>query len=273
MPMTLILLWILFLLITSPQLVAQEVVSAAQIWFTVLVPTMYPSFVVIDMIENMPFIQRLSNWMFPVFKWLFHIHSPKSAFIILMSLLCGAPASTKLIQNSTSQQLISKTESENLICAFSTLSMPYTLMICQRNQLSIVLYYLLFGMLAAIWMWLFNKKEEKTKTPVLVTSSYLNCFLNSIQKNIQILVNILGILVIFKVLLKLIFQNEILFFPYFEILGGLSQTNHKLVVLTALGFLGFSVHLQIYSILEEFNYRKFLFSRIYFCLLGLLVFL
>lgn len=270
--MTIVLIIILVLLMTSPNIVAYEVMNATILWFTVLVPTMFPSFVTIDLIENMPLVKKISIWIYPVFKKIFKINSPKSAFIILLSLLCGAPASTKMIQNSLENNQISEKEAQNLICAFSTLSMPYTLMICRTNHISALLYYLLFLILAILWMQLTNKKEDITYHDSSLKTDYLKCFLNSIHKNTLILVNILGILILFKVLMGLLFKNEPIFYPYFEILGGLSKTNHKLIVLTSLGFLGFSVHLQIYSIFENLKYRKFLLSRIYFSLLGLLIF-
>lgn len=271
--MTILILFILYLLITSPNLVANEVVAASHLWFTILLPTMYPSFVFIDLLEQMPLVHKFSRFLFPVFKVLFKINSPKSAFIILISLLCGAPASTKIIYHSYATNQISKLEYENLICTFSTLSLPYTILISNQVHFSIGLYYLFYIVLASIYMHLFNKKEDISSIKTSSSSfSFLNFFFESIQKNTRILFNILGILIIFKVLISLLFKNEFIFYPYFEILGGLSITNHKLITLTALGFLGFSLHLQILSILDTLNYPKFLASRIYFCLLGVLAF-
>ncbi len=271
--MTFILLLILYLLMSNPKIISSEIVAATDLWWQVLVPTMYPSFVVIDMLGQMPLIDRFSRLIFPVFKGLFKINSTKSAFIILVSLICGAPASTKLIQTAYENQEISEKEQENLICAFSSLSMPYLIFILSRHQISILLFYLLYVLLAILWMQLFNKKETPLQSKEINEQQYLKIFLKSIKNNTQILIQILGILIIFRVLISLIFKNEPVFYPYFEILGGLNHCNHPLILLSSLGFLGFSLHLQILSITDHLKYSKFLLSRIYFSLLGILAFL
>lgn len=268
--MTIILLFVLYLLITNPTVVSKEVVNACQIWFSVLLPIMYPSFVVIDFIQHMPLISKISKILYKPFKYIFHIHNEKSAFLILFSLLCGSPASTKLFQASYERNEITKKECNNLICAFSTLSLPYTLMLCQKFSIIVPLYYVSFLVLAAIWMHLFNKKEPSKEVSSIEPISYLKFFFSSIQKNIQIVLQILGILIIFRVLIKIIFKNSLVFYPFLEILGGLQGTTHPLIATMAMGFLGISEHLQILSIAEDVPYTKLLFTRIYFSSLGIL---
>lgn len=271
--MTIILLLVLYLLIANPSIVAHEVISACQMWLTVLLPIMYPSFVVIDFIEHMPLVTKISKLLYIPFKYLFHIHNEKSAFLILFSLLCGSPASTKLFQSSYEKNEITKKEYHNLICAFSTLSLPYTLMLCTKFSILVPLYYAVILILAAIWMHLFNKKDSVKQIATIEPISYLKFFFSSIQKNIQIVLQILGILIIFRVLIKVIFRNEPVFYPFFEILGGLQVTTSPLIATMSMGFLGISEHLQILSIAEDLPYSKLLFARIYFSLVGVLSFL
>ena len=262
--MTIILLFVLYLLITNPNLVAEEIVNACQMWFSVLLPIMYPSFVVIDFIEHMPLVTKLSKILYKPFKYIFHIHNEKSAFLILFSLLCGSPASTKLFQASYERNEITKKECNNLICAFSTLSLPYTLMLCNKFSILVPLYYVAFLFLAAVWMHLFNKKESSKQISEFEPIAYLKFFFSSIQKNIQIVLQILGILIIFRVLIKVIFRNNLIFYPFLEILGGLQSTTHPLIAVMAMGFLGISEHLQILSIAEDVPYSKLFFTRVYF---------
>lgn len=268
--MTIFLLFILYLLITNPTVVAQEVYQASILWFTVLLPTMYPSFVILDLIYYMPLIHKISLKLVKPFALLFNIHSSKGVFLILLSLLCGAPASTKLISTAYEQEEISKSEYENLICAFSTLSLPYTCLILKKLNFSILLYYSFFLLLSILWMKCFQKRKKITIQNTTFSKDYITLFFSSIKKNTDILFNILGILIIFRVLIRLIFPENFLLYPYLEILGGLNTTNTSWIILSALGFLGLSVHLQILSISKKFNYLKFLGSRILFSLLGLL---
>ena len=269
--MTIILLFVLYLLMTNPNVVSREVVNASYLWFSVLVPTMYPSFVILDMIAYMPLTNKICTLLYKPFRLIFHIQYKKSTFLILISLLCGAPASTKLIRSSYENHEISKKEYQNLICGFSTLSFPYTLMICSRLQISIVAYYFFLILLSILWMQVWNKKEKDiVEASSSYQKNYLEAFFNSVKKNIDILIHILGILVIFRVLITVLFKGDIIFYPFLEILGGLEITKNPCIALMAMGFLGISIHLQILYILEQFPYSKFLFSRILFSSLGLL---
>ncbi|MDE6655947.1 MAG: hypothetical protein K2J85_03045 [Anaeroplasmataceae bacterium] len=266
--MTIILLLILYLLITNPSTVSKEVYDACQMWFTVLLPIMYPSYVIMDFIEHMPLINKVSKLLFKPFKFIFHIHNEKSAFLILFSLLCGSPASTKLFKASYERNEITKREYQNLICAFSTLSLPYTLLLCKQFAILVPIYYAFFLILASIWMHIFNKKEKIDSNSTFEPISYLKFFFSSIQKNIQIVLQVLGILIIFRVLIKILLQGDPIFYPFLEILGGMQMTTNPIIAGMAMGFLGISEHLQILSIAEEMPYPKLLFARMYFMLLG-----
>ncbi|MDE5715688.1 MAG: hypothetical protein K2I42_06095, partial [Anaeroplasmataceae bacterium] len=83
----------------------------------------------------------------------------------------------------------------------------------------------------------------------------------------------LGILVIFRVLIKILFPSNFALSPYFEILGGLNTITQPWIAASALGFLGISIHFQILYIHKEISYFKFLSSRIFFLLVGIVVFL
>lgn len=271
--MTILLLFILYLLIVNPNIVATQVVEASRMWFFVLLPIMYPSFVVIDLIEHMPFVSKISKLLYRPFHFIFHIHHEKSAFLILFAILCGSPASTKIFKASYERKEISKTEYQNLVFAFSTLSMPYTLMLLKQFQIVVLLYYGAFLFLASLWMHFKNKKEPIPTHLDIEPIHYLKTFFNSIQKNIQIVLQVLGILIIFRVLIHVIFKGEILFYPFIEILGGLAMTTSPLIGLLSMGFLGFSEHLQIMYIADDIPYPKLLLSRIYYMLLGFLTLL
>lgn len=279
MTMTIFLILVLFLMLQNPTTVSEQTLIACSLWFQVLLPTMFPCFVVIDVLAQTPWITKISNLLFPFFKRLFHIQHRWSSFIILICFLCGAPASTKIISDSIENHSISKTEGESLICAFSFLSLPYCLFVGRAFQLSILLMYVLFIIIAAAWMWIFNNNENDSREYLESTDhAYLYLFFNSLKKNTSILLNILGILIIFKVLLSLLIPNQLFIYPYFEILGGLSalvktSSFTKMIAGSSLGFLGLSIHFQILSIVSEVRYTRFLLSRILFGLSGALLFL
>lgn len=272
--MTIILIIILILLLTNPNIVSYEVINAAKLWLFILLPTIFPSFVFIDLLSADKFINKLCERIYLILKPIFKINCPKSAYIILISLICGAPASTKLIKKNIDNKEITQNEGFNIICSFSTLSLPYTIFICNKIGINPIFYYVLFLLLATIWMNIFNKKE----TPIIMESfvnesSFIDCFFESIKKNVEIALNILCIIIIFRVMISLTIKNNSFLYSFIEILGGHTQTNNKFIILSSLGFLSFSLHFQMLSIDKTLNYRKFLLSRLFFCSLGFLCFL
>lgn len=270
--MTILLLFLLYLLIANPKIVANEIYNASIMWFSTLLPIMYPSFIIIDFLQNMPLINIISKLLYKPFKYIFHIYNEKSAFLILFSFICGSPASTKLIYNAYTNNEISKKEYQSLIYSFSFLSLPYTILLCNKFNINLLFYYLGIILLASILMHIINRKADVNSNAQLYKINYIELFFSSIKKNTQIVIEILGILVIFRVFIKLIFKN-IIIYPFLEILGGMEVTNSQMIALAAMGFLGISEHLQILSIAKDINYSKLLFLRFYFSHIFILSFL
>ena len=262
---------ILFLLILFPAKVSSAVLEASQLWFMTLLPVLYPSLICLDLISITPLTQKISSLLFPIFKKLFAVEDKNSCYLILLSVLCGAPASTKLIQQAIEQKQISVEEGKRLICVFSNLSLPFCSIICRAFGYSFLLYYLVFFLSAVLFLHFGKKNKSTFGKSIPSKENYLSCFMRSIPKNTTIVLNILGILIVFRVLIGLFFDASFLFYPYLEILGGFSQKPSPVIFYSALNFLGFSIHLQIYSIYSAISYRDFLFARLFFTLTGLIL--
>lgn len=272
--MTFILIYILIMMLVKPNIVSKEVIEATTIWYYNLLPTMYPSFVIIDLMINSKLSSKLEKLLFPIFRTIFNINFPKSSLIILFALISGAPTSTKIIKSALDNKQIDKTEADNLINIFSTLSLPFTLFIFKKNYLNPLTYYLLLIFISIILMKLFNKRKKINldfKTDL--NQDLLKNFFNSIQKNISIILNILGIIIFFKVIINFFLPPNFFLYSYIEILGGINKNSNALLIYTSLGFLGLSIHLQIACIYEKLNYYKFLLLRIPYLFLGLCCFL
>lgn len=272
--MTIILLFILYLLITNQKVVSIEIYNTTIMWFSTLLPIMFPGFIVIDFLENMPLIDMLCKAIYKPLKYIFNIKYKKSSFLILFSFVCGSPASTKLIYNAYLKNEISKNEYQNLICIFSFLSLSYTILLCNKFYINIFVYYLGIIMIAIILMHILNNKNDidnTLKNEKIDKINYIDLFFNSIKKNTQIVINVLGILIIFKVLIKLFFYNETLY-PFLEILGGMDVAKNQMIVLAAMGFLGISEHLQIIFIAKDINYKKLFFCRLLFSFIFIISF-
>lgn len=263
---------ILVLLILKPHIASTQVIEASTLWIKTLVPAMYPSLVCIDIISNSNVIQKFTKILFPIFKKIFNINHQKSAFIILLAFICGTPASTKLIYESKKNNQISENEANNLICSFSFLSLPFTMLVLKKTKL-IIIYYICNILVSIIWMNIFNKKENSQLEYKINNIDFINNFTSSIKKNIELLLNILGIVIFFRILINLFLNNNFIGYSYIEILGGIISTSNIIIILSSLGFLGLSIHIQMLSIYPNLKYKNFFLSRLIYLTLGVLIFL
>lgn len=267
---SIIIIFVIFLL--HPEISSVSVVSSFMLWGTKLVPVLYPSFILIDLLNTTSVLQNISFMIYPVFKKIVNLRYPYSTYILLLSLICGAPSSTKLIKDAVEKEYIDSYEVDTLLHMGSCFSLSYTIIILNLFGYSPILFYLLTLLYIFIFLRIRNKKETiKIKRSTLVEhSSMIKSFLSSTTKNIDILISILGIMIFFNVALNLIHIPSIAY-PYFEILNGhglLQGLNIKeyykcFILVSSLSFLGFSLHLQILYIYPELKYKSFLINKLF----------
>lgn len=263
---------IFFLFLLHPQISSVAVVSSFMMWGTKLVPVLYPSFILIDLLNTSSMLQSISFMLYPFFKKITNLRYPYSTYILLLSLICGAPSSTKLIKDAYEKEYIDSYEVDTLLHIGSCFSLSYTIIIINLFEYSPILFYILTFLYAFIFLRFRNRKDTiKIKRSTLVErSSMIKSFLSSTSKNIDILISILGIMIFFNVILNLIHIPSI-FYPYFEILNGHGQLqglNIKeqykcFLLISSLSFLGFSLHLQILYIYPELKYKSFLINKLF----------
>lgn len=264
--MILLLLFVFILLLLKPDIAAECVVSTAKLWFYKLVPVLYPNFILVDFMTESSALAYCGNLLYKPLKKIAHIRFPKSAVILILSFICGAPASTKLIQSALEEGEIDGQEANALLLSSSCFSLPYSLYVLRLFQANGSLYFLLLFLSCILLLWIFNrkrtqmeyKKREKNK-------SFTSVFFSSVSKNMDILLSILGIMVFFNILLSLI-QVDFRLYPFFEVLNGhsllsqydIDQKLKNFLLISSLNFLGISVHLQILYVYPKLNYARFL---------------
>ena len=266
--LTIILIIVFILLILNPSISSITILEASSIWFNKLVPILFPSLIIIDLLNNDKRLEALSLYLVPLFKRIFKIRYPKSSFIIILSIICGAPGSYKLIANSLDNNEIDITEANSLSMAFSGFSLAYTIFILNSFNISIIFYYIIFILLAIFIMKYNNRGIIVSEYKKSIKRPILKELLDSINKNTNILISILGIIIIFKLLIVLTNVNEVLYL-FIEPLGGHNKFSSFIMkkklkdgfITSSLSFLGLSIHLQIYYRYDKLNYKKFLFFR------------
>lgn len=265
----LILIFILTLLIINPNISSACIIETASLWFTNLVPILYPTFIVLDFLSNNKNLDLICTNFFGFFKKIFKINYPKSAVIIILSLICGAPSSTKLVLNALENEEIDKTEAKNLIYCWSWFSISYSIFILNKLNCNTILYIILIFIASLLTFRFLNKPTNTNLIIKKQPKNFIDIFSSSFKKNIDILLTILGIMMFFNIILAMAEISPYIY-SYFEVLNGHSllnnlQINKKLkdiLLISSLSFLGISTHLQIISVYQNINYIKFLTVKI-----------
>lgn len=113
---TVIILCILYFLsmFLNPQLIIQSTTKSAIIWWEKVLPSLFPYFLVINILIESKLINFISYIFFWPSKKLFKL-SPNGFIVMIMGMLTGYPVGSKMVCNLYSQKLIDKKEALRLL--------------------------------------------------------------------------------------------------------------------------------------------------------------
>ncbi|WP_207178024.1 nucleoside recognition protein [Anaerocellum diazotrophicum] len=113
---TVIILCILYFLsmFLNPQLIIQSTTKSAIIWWEKVLPSLFPYFLIINVLIESKLINYLSNIFFLPSKKIFKL-SPNGFLAMIIGMLTGYPVGSKMVCNLYSQKLISKNEAVRLL--------------------------------------------------------------------------------------------------------------------------------------------------------------
>ena len=274
--------------------VIQAVSFSLSIWIENLFPTLFPFFVVSNLLLRYGFVESLAASVGRIMPRLFH-QPQESSFVLCLSLISGFPSGAKYSKELVEAKKITPEEASRLL-TFTHYSNPLfilglignLLLGNQKLGLIILVSHVLSGLLMGI---IFAKKtssisEKEPKKAFFSTKQPLGTALaNSIQDALSTLFLLLGIVTIFLVLSTIIEQ----FFPlnpYLKaiIFGILEMTQGvktmsilpvtefvKTIWITIfISFGGLSVHMQVLSIISgtKIKYKYYLESRLLHAILS-----
>ena len=275
----LILFFLLFIFINVFLIknLSEVIIESCNIWLYNLVPTIFPFYIITDLLINYGFIDILK----PLFSKFFNV-SESTIFVTIFSMLTGFPSSARYIKNLIKEDLISTTEANNMIrfCHFSNPLFVIKIIglnILKNQKLSyliLISHYLANFIIAFIF-----KKKSVTKTKNSKHEALGIVLTNSINSTFNSLLIILGNLITFQLLTKIIFNyfnfNEIIKATtsvIFEITSGIFLIGKlslniyikAIIIVSALSFGGICVHSQTYGILcdTKVSYKNYLIGRI-----------
>lgn len=276
--------------------VMDSITFSISIWKDNLLPSLFPFFLISDLLIAYGFIDLISYFFGKYMVLLFNL--PKeTSFVLFSSLFSGFPSGSKYTKDLLETKLITEKEANHLIM-FTHFSNPLfiisTIGILLLNNKKAGILILFCHILSNIIIGIifknkdkknFNKEQFKTILSRInnkrkTNQSFIYILTNSITKSFTILVQMLGIIMFFLIIttiLKKIIKLDSLSYSIFsgiiEMTQGIKNiSNIKTLNLriksSIIGFLisfsGISVHFQVKSIIEQtaIKYKNFFIARI-----------
>lgn len=304
-----VLIFITFQILISSSDILESVSFSFNVWKTSIFPSLFPFFIISEILINYGFIEFTGELFKPIMYKLFKTKG-EAAYVFIMGMISGFPSSAKYVRELYKNNIFNEYEATKVL-AFTHFSNPLfilgTISIVFLNNKEIGLLILLTHYISNIIIGLLfrnlypSKKENikfsfkksielmtekrisnKKKIGLIISEAVIN--------TINTLLLILGTITIFLIITTII-DNNINIHPYYQaILNGIIEMTQglkyisiqeiplkiKTIISTMfISFGGISVHMQIISILSDtkIKYFPFLLARIIHALIsGLLVY-
>lgn len=305
-----LLIFITIQILLSSEQILKTVGFSFGIWKDSIFPSLFPFFVISEILVNYGFIEFIGELFKPLMQKTFKV-SGSSAYVFIMGMISGFPSSAKYIKELYTQNLIDDKEGTKILM-FTHFSNPLfilgTIAITFLNNkqvglLILICHYISNIVIGLIFRNLWPKKNNNSNSSLkkavnLMTEkrlknkkSFGEIISNSITNSVNTLLLILGTITTFLIITTILDQNININLFYQSILNGTIEMTQGLkyasnlelslkfkTILSTMfiSFGGISVHMQIISILNDtkIKYFPFLFSRILHALIaGMLVFL
>ncbi len=280
-----ILFFFIFEILTNSTSIVSTISFSMEIWKNNIFPTLFPFFILSDLLINYGFIEIVSKYFSPLMK-LFKIKS-ECAFIFVLSIFSGFPSNSKYTKELYDKGLINEYEATKVLL-FTHFSNPLfilgtlTLFLNKRLALVILICHYLGNIIVGIIFRNYHPSLNSNKInnkKELNNKSFIEILTNSITKTIDTLLLLLGIITTFLVITTIIDSNldlpniiQYILNGIIEMTQGLKYVsmlniniNLKAVISTFfLSFGGICIHVQVKSILKGTNikYLPYLFARI-----------
>lgn len=275
-------------LFINKTLIINTIGYSLNIWITSIIPSLFPIFIISELLINYNIINYIPNIIKNIFKYLFNINDNELT-IFLISLISGFPSSSvntkimydkKLLNIDECNHILMFTHFGNPIFILTTIGLIFF-----NNELLgkiIFISHYLSNFILGILLRNFNdnKKEININKNNNITNNFGIIFINSIKHTIDTLLTILGTLTCFLIISNIIINrlnlnsyNSIIIKSLLEITMGIKELSilnikdiYKVVLTTIfLSFGGLSIHMQVISQIcyTKIKYKYFLTGRIF----------
>lgn len=286
------LLILLIEVLSHKLLIFDTIAYSLKIWINNLVPSMFPIFVLSDMLVHYQLINYLPQSIKKIISHLFNV-SEQAITVFFLAALSGFPTNARIVRNLYDNQQITASEAAKIL-TFTHFSNPvfilttvatiffnqeqYGYLLLLSHYLGNIILGIIFKNYQTIPSLNYTKKKSKSQ-------NFSTILINAIKSAIDSLLLILGTLTSFLIISSLII-NHLHCSPYTETLikglleitmgiKSLSLLNlpdlYKLTITVMfLSFGGLSVHLQVLSQLTDtdISYQPFFVARLLHALIS-----
>lgn len=301
---TTLLLTIAFFILTESKSVMSSVLFSFQIWKNNIFPSLFPFFVLSELLIQYGFVEFLSELLKPVMNRVFKISS-KTAFIFVMSIISGFPSNAKYTKALLDEHKITEQEATKIL-TFTHFSNPLFILgtvslVFLNNKevglLILICHYFTNLIIGILFRNYHPSPKENTKVSlgkavqamtnsrIERKSSFGKIITDSLNHTIQTLLFILGVTTMFLIVTTLIDNhvqlnnfNQSVLNGFFEMTQGLKYISlleiplklKSILTVLILSFGGFSVHMQIIGILSgsKVKYLPYLTARLLHALIA-----
>lgn len=286
-----LLLSIAFFILTESKAVMEAVLFSFQIWKNNVFPSLFPFFLLSELLIQYGFVEFLGELLKPVMNRIFRI-SNQAAFIFVMSIISGFPSNAKYTKALLEEHKINEKEATKIL-TFTHFSNPLFILgtvsitfLGNREVGFLILFChyitnLILGLLfrnyypspktdcrvsirKAITNMTLARQKKKVSFPLILT--------NALNHTIQTLLFILGVTTTFLIITTLINQHitlstfhQSILNGFFEMTQGLKYVSllniplkiKGILTVMILSFGGLSVHMQLIGILSKSKIRYF----------------
>ena len=275
---TIILLTILiYELISNSNIIKESILTSFDLWKNNIFPYLFPFFIISDLLINMNVIEIINKYLNNFMYKLFKINS-SSSFIFFMSILSGIPSNAKYINtlirtndlnvyDASKILLFSHFVSPLFILGFisNIVGKHYSILILCIHYITNIILGLIFRNYHVNKKYSLNIKKTSNSLIKTITSSIIN--------SINTLLLILGVISFFSFIsttFSLYFENQLykcIISSILEITNGINNISllnislelKSLFIIFVISFGGISSHIQVFSILEEYDIKYLLY--------------
>ena len=278
------LIFIEILILMNSKIITKSVINSLNIFVFNVFPSLFPTMVIGIMLVKNNVYKIIPKFIKNIFKKVFNYNDYMTS-IFIISLISGTPSNALYINEYLDKGLISKKEAESLLLSTHFINPLFVIAGVGQG----VFKNTKIGFILLLMLWLNNFIKAYITRPITHKNStikennyntnIINNLFYSIKQSINSLLTIMGIIILFNILtilIKEIFNiNDILSViinGILEMTGGIIKINtlninNLLKIVLAyiiLNFGGLSIHMQVFSMLEnkKIRYLKYLIFRL-----------